>query len=253
MPSITENISVKIADTPEELEAVFRLRYDVFARELGADGPQINHSKRLERDQFDEFSDHLIAIDNHTREVVGVYRLLRDEKARHAGQFYSENEYDLSVLKNSGRTLLELGRSCLRRDYRGGSVIFHLWQQISTYVEQYSIDVLFGVASFSGTDVERLAEPLSLLNQSYLAPRELRVRTRSAVFQSMDLIDPSLINRQTAMLQVPSLIKAYLRLGGRVGEGAFVDRTFNTTDVCCVLETKSLTFSQRKRYNHYGR
>ena len=248
MPSVAENISVKIADSPEELNAAFRLRYDVFVRELGAQGRQFNHSEGIERDRFDEFSDHLIAIDNQTTEVVGVYRLLREEKAKEAGQFYSEDEYDLSVLKNSSRSLLELGRTCLRQDYRGGLVVHYLWQGISAYVEQHSVDVLFGVASFAGTDVNRLAESLSLLRHLYLAPSELRVCAKPAVFQSMELMDPSLIDRQSAIAQIPSLIKAYLRVGGRVGEGAFVDQTFNTTDVCCVLETNSLTASQRKRY-----
>jgi putative hemolysin len=50
------------------------------------------------------------------------------------------------------------------------------------------------------------------------------------------------------MLQVPALIKAYLRLGGFVGDGAFVDHDFNTTDVCLVMDTDRLNATQKAIY-----
>ena len=50
------------------------------------------------------------------------------------------------------------------------------------------------------------------------------------------------------MLAVPPLIKAYLRLGGFVGEGAFLDHAFNTTDVCLVLDTARMNEKNRALY-----
>lgn len=231
--------TVRLAKGEADIRAAQRLRYQVFVEELGGSGALVDHDARLERDRFDPFFDHLILSDSRRDDaVVGVYRLLRDDQARTVGQFYSEDEYDLEVLRSSGRRLLELGRSCLHPDYRGGTAMMHLWQALAAYVAQHRIEVLFGTASFHGTDVARLAEPLSLLHHRHLAPDDLRVQARA--FQSMDLIPEDSIDRRRAMREVPALIKGYLRLGGVVGEGAFVDHAFNTTDVCLVMDTQRL-------------
>ncbi|NOD96154.1 GNAT family N-acetyltransferase [Ruegeria sp. HKCCD6228] len=248
MPDADPSFTIKLAETQDELRAAQRLRYDVFVRELGGGGALVDHVAGLERDRFDLYFDHMLAIDDATGEVVGVYRLLPGNRAAELGQFYSEDEYDLSVLKQSGRKLLELGRSCLHRDYRGGTAMYHLWNGLSRYVAERQIEVLFGVASFHGTDVQELAQPLSMLHHNHLAPPDLRVRAQPSVFQTMDLVAPDALDRRRAMVRVPALIKAYLRLGGFVGEGAFIDHTFNTTDVCLILDTTRMNERQKRIY-----
>ncbi len=180
--------------------------------------------------------------------VVGVYRLMSCSGAAAAGQFYSEDEYDLGPLKNSGRQLLELGRSCLHPDYRGGLGMQRLWRALAAFVREEQIEILFGVASFHGVDVDAIAPSLSLLHHQYLAPPGLRVRARAEVFQRMDILPPEAIDRVQAMRGVPPLIKAYLRLGGAVGDGAFIDREFNTIDVCFVLDTTRLNARAAELY-----
>ncbi len=214
-------------------------------QELGGGGDMVDHEAGLERDRFDPFFDHMIVRDAAAGRVVGVYRLLRDDQARAAGQFYSEDEYDLTVLKSSGRKLLELGRSCLHPDYRGGMAMFHLWSALADYVTAHGIEILFGVASFHGTDVNALAQPLSMLHQNHLAPPELRVRARAESFQPMDLIAPEALDRRRAMVETPALIKAYLRLGGSWARGLRRPR-LNTTDVCLVLDTARMNDRQRR-------
>ncbi|WP_135505387.1 GNAT family N-acetyltransferase [Roseovarius aestuariivivens] len=242
--------SVRVAKDAEDLRRAQRLRYDVFVEELGGDGPLVDHTARLERDRFDEIFDHLILADEIRHgEIVGVYRLMRDDQARETGQFYSEDEYDLSALKSSGRRLMELGRSCLAKGYRGGTAMYHLWTGLAQYIAKHEIEILFGVASFHGTDAKALAQPLSLLHHRHLAPETLRVRALAPHFQRMDLLPENAIDRRAAMLQVPSLIKAYLRLGGFVGEGAFIDHAFNTTDVCLVMDTARLSERQKSIYS----
>lgn len=248
MPDTGPSFTVKLAETEADLQAAQRLRYDVFVRELGGGGEMVDHDAGLEKDRFDPYFDHMLAYDDHTGEIIGVYRMLPGERAAELGQFYSEDEYDLTVLKNSGRKLLELGRSCLHPDYRGGTAMYHLWNGLAAYVAERDIEVLFGVASFHGTDVTTLAQPLSMLHHNHLAPPELRVRAQPDVFQSMDLVKPEALDRRAAMVQVPALIKAYLRLGGFVGEGAFIDHTFNTTDVCLILDTTRMNERQRRIY-----
>lgn len=247
MSADTQAFTVRLARDEADVQAAQRLRYEVFVEELGGDGPLVDHQARLEKDRFDPFYDHLIVSDDsQSDKIVGVYRLLREDQAQKAGQFYSEDEYDLTALRTSGRKLLELGRSCLHADYRGGAAMFHLWQGLADYVLRHDIEVLFGTASFHGTDVDALAPALSLLHHRHLSPPDLRVRARD--YQEMNLIAESDIDRRAAMLQVPALIKAYLRLGGCVGDGAYVDHAFNTTDVCLVMDTEKMTAKQRNLY-----
>ncbi len=245
-----QQFNVRLATDEADLQAAQRLRYEVFVEELGGDGPTVDHEARLELDRFDPFYEHLILTDgNKNNLIVGVYRLLRDDQAAKAGQFYSEDEYDLSVLKSSNRKLMELGRSCVAAEYRGGAAMYHLWNGLARYVAEHKVEILFGVASFHGTDPNELAQPLSLLHHRHLAPEDLRVRTRDEHYQSMNLMPEAEIDRRVAMLQVPALIKAYLRLGGYVGEGAYVDRAFNTTDVCLVMDTARLNQTQKNIYS----
>lgn len=235
------------------MKAAQRLRYEVFVEELGGDGPLVDHEARLERDEFDPMFDHLLLIDTRRdaeklQDVVGVYRLLPSDRLLPGQPFYSETEYDLTALKASGRKLLELGRSCVAAEYRGGTAMFHLWNALADYVLERGIEVLFGVASFHGTDVESLAMPLSYLHANHLAPPELRVRAQASSYQRMDIVAPDQVDRRAAIVATPALIKAYLRLGGFVGEGAWIDRAFNTTDVCLVMDTARMSEKHRGFY-----
>ncbi|WP_456388155.1 l-ornithine N(alpha)-acyltransferase [Profundibacter sp.] len=249
MTSSDRKFELRLAKTDADLHAAQRLRYEVFIEELGGDGPMVDHDARLERDAFDEYFDHLLLIDRRSdNRVVGVYRVLRGDMAAKAGRFYSEDEYDLGALKNSGRSLLELGRSCVHADYRGSSAMYHLWNGLGAYVVEHDIDVMFGVASFHGTDIDAIREPLAYLHHNHLAPKELRTRVLGAHFQTMDLMPSEQIDKRAALKAMPTLIKAYLRLGGYVGEGAYIDHSFNTTDVFLVIDGKKISEKQRTLY-----
>ncbi len=244
---------VRLAILAEDVTAAQRLRYEVFVAELGGDGPLVDHEARLERDDYDPFFDHLILVDRRRDpagldHVVGAYRVLPDDRRIAAGRFYSEAEYDLQPLLDSGRKLLELGRSCVSAGHRGGTAMFHLWNGLAEYVLERKIEILFGVASFHGTDVPALAEPLSYLHHNHLAPPDMRVRARAPHRQEMNLIAAERLDRRAAMAATPALIKAYLRLGGFVGEGAWIDAEFNTTDVCLVMDTGQMSARHREFY-----
>nr|WP_111297905.1 GNAT family N-acyltransferase [Paracoccus saliphilus] len=244
---------IRLAATEQDLLAAQRLRYRVFVEELGGTGPMVDHDDRLERDEFDPFVDHLCLIDTRRDagaldHVVGVYRLLPGDRAASFGRFYCDGEYDLGPLRDCGRPLLELGRSCVDAEYRGGSGMFLMWNALADYVLDHGIEILFGVASFHGTDVQMLAPSLSWLHHRHLAPPELRPRARDAGYQRMDLITPELLDRREALVGMPALIKAYLRLGGQVGEGAFIDRDFNTTDVFLLMDTAAMSAKHRQFY-----
>ena len=246
-------LTLRLAHTARDLRAAQRLRYQVFVEELGGDGPMVDHPNRLECDAFDPVFDHLLLIDSRRdpdllEDVVGVYRLLPSDRAAAHGRFYSETEYDLAPLIGSGRKLLELGRSCVHPDHRGGAAMFLLWNALADYVLERGIEILFGTASFHGTDIAALAQPLAYLHHSHLAPEPLRVTARADGFQAMDLIPQAAVDRRVAMAGIPPLIKAYLRLGGFVGQGAWIDRAFNTTDVCLVMDTAAMSARHREFY-----
>jgi L-ornithine Nalpha-acyltransferase len=177
------HLHLRLAASEVDLLAARRLRYAVFVEELGGDGPLVDHARRLEQDRFDPFFDHLVLVDDRRDagaldHVIGVYRVMRDDQARAGAGFYSAGEYDLGPLERSGRRLLELGRSCVHRDYRGGTAMLHLWTGLAAYVRDHGIEILFGVASFPGTDTAALAQPLSYLHHHHLAPPALRVQAR---------------------------------------------------------------------------
>ncbi|MGR3660229.1 MAG: GNAT family N-acetyltransferase [Paracoccaceae bacterium] len=247
------HLTIRLAESEQDLQAAQRLRYEVFVQELGGTGPLVDHEQRLERDEFDPFFDHLILVDERKDQtsldyVVGVYRVLTSADAARCGRFYSETEYELAKLHDCGRVIAELGRSCVHRDYRGGLALFQLWTGLENYISDHGIDILFGVASFHGTDFATLKESLTYLHHHHLAPEELRVRARDGWFRSMDVMAPEDIDRRRVMKDMPGLIKAYLRLGGYVGEGAFIDHAFNTTDVLLLMDTARINDRQRKLY-----
>ena len=249
----SDALILRLARDARDLRAAQRLRYEVFIEELGADGPLVDHDQRLEIDAFDPFFDHLLLIDpkrdpDTLSDVVGVYRLLPPERFAVAGRYYSETEFDLTTLKSSGRRLLELGRSCVHRDMRGGSAMFLLWNGLAEYVLEREIEVLFGAASFHGTDVAALAHPLAFLHHNHRAPQALRVAPQPAHAQAMGLLREDQVIRAKAMAGIPALIKAYLRLGGFVSDGAWVDHAFNTVDVCLVMDTAQMSGKHRDFY-----
>ena len=245
--------AVRLATTPEDLTAAQHLRYQVFVTELGGDGPLVDHAAGLERDAFDPYFDHLLLVDRRAdpasqTHVIGAYRVLPSDRRAIAGRFYSETEFDLTPLLASGRKLLELGRSCVHADHRGGTAMFHLWNGLAEYVLDRGIEILFGAASFHGTDVATLGQPLSYLHHNHLAPTDMRVRALPPHRQEMNLIPKDQLDRRAAMAATPALIKAYLRLGGFVGDGAWIDRDFNTTDVCLVMDTVQMSTRHREFY-----
>ena len=252
-----DRYAARLARDAADIASALRLRYRVFVEELGATGPGVDHQARTEQDEFDAVFDHLVLVDTTQNpeqgdHVVGVYRLLSCDRMHQIGRFYSESEFDLSLLRASGRKLLELGRSCIHPDHRGGTGMLHLWNALARYVIERDIDILFGAASFPGTDLQALAAPLSLLHHAHLAPPSLRVRAHGPGAAQVNVLPEAQLDRRAALAATPALIKAYLRLGGFVGEGVYVDHAFNTTDVCLVMDTNRMSKKHKSFYTRKG-
>jgi putative hemolysin len=221
---------------------------------MGATPDPAAASIRRDRDAFDAVADHLLvvdhAIDPGPAGVVGTYRLIRREAAERIGRFYSADEYDISRVVGFAGRVLELGRSCVDGAYRNRAVMQMLWRGIAAYVFRHQIDLMFGCASLPGTDPDALAMELTYLYYNHLAPPALCPRALPQRYVEMRRMDPALVDPRRAIAQLPPLIKGYLRLGGFVGDGAVIDRQFNTTDVAVVVKTDLVT---DKYYRHYER
>jgi L-ornithine Nalpha-acyltransferase len=243
---------VKLAETEEERAGAQRLRYRVFVEEMGAQADPDQRAARQEWDAYDAYFDHLVLVDRTVADpldrVVGVYRLMRGEVARAGIGFYGAMEYDLAPIEATGRSVVELGRSCVAAEHRGGPAMHLMWNALANYVLERDIEIMFGVASFPGIDPAPIAEALSHLHHAHLVPEDLRARARPPHAIAMELMPPEAVEPARALQAIPPLIKAYLRLGGFVGEGAFVDRAFNTIDVCLIMDTGRMVERYRRFY-----
>lgn len=245
-------LEVRLAATDAEIEAAQRLRYRVFYQEMGAQPTAEMAASGRDFDEFDGLCDHLLVIDRgagDASEVVGTYRLHRRETERFRG-YYSAGEYDVAKIDAFSGRVLELGRSCVDSAWRTKMTMQLLWRGIAGYVFAHKIDLMFGCASLPGTDPRALAVPLSYLYHNHLAPAEIRPRALPHLYTDMNLLPASAIDSRQALVALPPLIKGYLRLGGYVGDGAVIDRQFNTTDVCVIVKTDRIT---DKYFRHYDR
>lgn len=241
------SLEVRLACSDAEVEAAQQVRYRVFYDELGAKASALAALERRDADRFDEVCDHLLVFDTALpgpdhRRIVGTYRLLRQETAVAAGGFYSDDEFGLAALvaRHPGRRFLELGRSCVLPEYRSRRTIEVLWQGIWAYVTHYGIDVMTGCASFHGTVPAAHAEALSYLAHHCRVDAEWTVRAVPGRYRAMDLMPVEAVNLKSALAAMPPLIKGYLRVGARIGDGCVVDHDFGTVDVFIVLPVSAI-------------
>ena len=247
---VAGSLEVRLARSPADVDAVQALRYRVFYEEMAADPSSEMAARERDFDRFDAYSDHLMVIDRERsagEKVVGTYRLLRRSVADAHGGFYSSWEYDIDTIVAQPGEILELGRSCVDSAYRNGTTMTLLWRGNAAYVLHYDVPIMFGCASFPGTDPQEHAEPLSYLYHNYLAPPALRPRARDEHYVSMDLIPKEELDRRAALRAVPPLIKGYLRLNGFVGDGGVIDRQWGSVDVSIVVKTDLVTQRYRDK------
>jgi putative hemolysin len=244
------SLEVRMAETEAEVEAAQRLRYRVFYEEMAAmPTPEMRALKR-DFDKYDPFCDHMLVIDRSLHDedgqplVVGTYRMIREAYLDKIGGFYTAGEFDISPMLAAWprqTRYLELGRSCIAADYRGRVTTMQLlWRGLMTYVARFSSEMMFGCASFEGTDPASLALPLSYLHHNYAMPQHLRVRARPELYVEMNLMPKEAIDVKEALRALPTIVKGYLRAGCRIGEGAVIDHQFGTTDVFIYLPVRDM-------------
>ena len=237
-------ILVQWARHQEEVRQAQRLRYNVFALEMGA-----NLSKTLpghDIDLFDDYCEHLLVRDEATLEVIGTYRVLTPTQAKRVGSTYSDIEFDLTRLRMLRSRMVELGRSCVHADHRHGGVILALWGALAEFMGRNQLDTMMGCASIpmqhNGVSTGQAAASIwRQVRQTSLAAIEYRVTPRLAL--PVEKLD------DTLDVEPPALIKGYLRLGAKVLGAPAWDPDFNSADLPMMMRIADLPARYRKHFS----
>lgn len=228
-----------MARTVMEIEEAQRLRYKVFAEEMGAS--LVSAREGIDRDIFDSYCDHLLVRENDTYKVIGTCRILPPDCVRSIGSYYSETEFDLTRLAHLRERMVEVGRSCVHMDYRDGATISRLWGGLADYMGRHGHEYLIGCASISMKDGGHYAASVyNKLHKLYAAPAEYRVFPRCPL--------PLAALNKTLDVCIPPLIKGYLRLGAYIGGEPAWDPDFNTADLFIMLPMSRLSAKYARHF-----
>lgn len=239
------SLEIRLAATKKDIRRAQRLRFKVFYEDGGAVAQAGATLVRRDICRFDMHCDHLLVFDMAAKnsfgrskpKVVGTYRLLRREAAERHGGFYSQSEFDIAPLlaRHESKNFLELGRSCVHPKYRSKRVIELLWRGLWIYAKHHHVDVLIGCASLPGINPLALALPLSFLHHQASADVEWQVKPHQGRAVPMGILDSAAVDARKGVAALPPLVKAYLRVGAKFGNGAVIDKQFGTIDVFTVM------------------
>ena len=238
-PLYTRNsLSVSLAKTSEEIHRCLRLRYEIFAEEMGAKLDSLVHG--LDYDYFDDFARHLMIMDTTTGTLVGTTRLISSEAARQAGAFYSETEFDMSAVHKMNASLMEVGRTCIAESHRNGAALSLLWQGIARLTVMENVDYLIGCASIPLARSCNYAHAImDMLREDHTSEISAQVTPKHAL--------PARTSDEVKDVILPTLLKGYIRLGCKISPDACYDPDFNVADVFILLDRDNI----EKRYSRH--
>lgn len=228
---------VRLAKSIKEIKAAQNLRYEVLFKESGGHVTRKMLTTEREEDEWDEVAYHVVVLDRRANdEIVGTVRLVSGQALKQGQVFYTEKAFDLSGLRKHYQSTMELSRACVSPSSRGGVILMLIWKFTMQFIQQNEYDVLFGCASFAGTDYHQHTDILSYLYQNHLAEAALMP------VPSKDIESVAIEGFQQALDsdkkpgQVPTLLRGYLKIGARISDNAIIDRVFNTTFVAIYVD-----------------
>lgn len=224
---------------PEDLIAVQRLRYRVFAHELGAalDTP----FDGLDCDPFDAYCDHLAVSDETTGAVVGTYRVLSAASAAALGRYYAESEFAIDGLARLRPLLGEIGRACIDPAWRNGTVLPLLWTAVLAHLADNGMRFVMGCASIDARDGGHVAAAIH---------RRLAAECAFTDTTAARPLHPLPIERlePPAHAELPPLLRGYVRAGATLASPLAFDPAFRTADVLLLLDLRDLAPRFARRF-----
>jgi putative hemolysin len=232
---------LRFAESAEDLEKVFRLRFVVFNLELG-EGLESAYKNGRDTDEFDAVCDHLIVKHSRTGEVVGTYRLQTGRMAATNLGYYSEQEFDFSPYEPIRNSLLELGRACIHREHRSFEVLTLLWNGIASYAFAHNAQYLVGCSSLTSQCLQKGSDLYWRLQKFLVAPI-LRTRPLPNFRIPITAASPEIPH-----VNPPRLLSTYLYIGAQICGEPAIDRQFKTIDFLTLLDLSNLGASARSRF-----
>ena len=244
----------KLADTKSEIKAAQKLRYKVFFEDRKKKKIINISSFKKDTDIYDKYCDHIIVSYKKNKfsktNIIGTYRLLKQENIGNVG-FCTSEEYNLDNLIKSPKynNLLEVSRSCIHKDHRNKNVLQSMWKEIHRYVISNKIQGLFGTASFLHTDYKKIEDELIYLQQNFIMNKEVEVTANPKMSINIDYnkkVKPSL----KLIKNLPTLIKGYLKLNAKIGNGAIIDPKFKTIDIFVFVEFNKIDTKYLEKFSY---
>ena len=229
---------LRFARSREEVDAIQRLRFNVFNLEL-QEGLDVSYETGKDEDTFDEVCHHMMIIDKKEG-VVGTYRLQTREMAEQGGLgFYSATEYDFSMLPDDVLDLgVELGRACIAKNHRSLRVLYLLWRGIGVYLTFNKRRYVFGCSSLTSQDPVEGHRVLEYFRETGNVHDSLLVHPLEEY--RCDLPEGTVIT-DAKKAKVPRLLRVYLSLGAKICSPPALDRQFKTIDYLTIFDTEKLT------------
>ena len=249
-------LTVQWARTQDEVREAQRLRFEVFAIEMGARLCVPSGSPPgLDIDRFDAFCDHLLVRacsreDTGPGTVIGTYRVLSPGRALAAGGFYTDSEFDLASLAPLRRRAVELGRSCVHARWRTGGVIMAMWSALGRYMVDQRLDTMIGCASVSLTaGVEPALGLWHQLRRTHLVDAPWRVQPLCGLPGS-GAVAVDVPERGAALwsASAPPLFKGYLRCGALLLGPPALDEAFKAADFPMMLRLADMAPRYRTHF-----
>jgi len=232
---------VRLAETQSEVHAAQALRYKVLFKESGGKVTREMLNTEREEDEWDDIAYHVIVLDQkNAGEIVGTVRLVAGDRLSNDQAFYTEHAFDISGIRSNYDSVIELSRACVSPEGRGGAILMLIWKFTMQFIEKNHYQIMFGCASFSGTDYTKHTEILSYLHDKHLADEALMPKAKKSV-QSISIRD---FNEPVAKGKkrgaVPTMLRGYLKIGAKISEEAIIDPVFNTTFVAIYVDSKEM-------------
>lgn len=228
-----QKFEVKFATTRQELEEVYKLRYEDLVLEYNQTAPNAS-----DESPYDKYAQHIIVKDVASGQICGYYRMITSQAAVHGNKFVCEEEFDIDTLKAQGDRICEFSRAVIKREFRGSVVLLLLWKFILNYMFKNNYRYLIGDASFFGTDREVFKEEISYLINNHCCDTSLNIISRNDL-PPMQFIDTSNLNGRQILRKLPPLIRGYIAAGAKVAPQPYSDFKFGSVDVFILLDLQN--------------